>query len=511
MDKEGRVALTHDAGGLNFDLTRKQNTCSKSFGYAQWSNTANAQKTKCLGLFELYDGSNRNHLFFDNGKFYYYDASLNPINVDAAAPVTFANDNEDLHSIIQVGGWVLFADRGETTPYKWKHGEANLSKFIQTGTEYKFRYIESFQRRVIGAYSDQTSGDIDIRWSDSWPATDIDSASMEFPAANQLYIPNDDSITGIQRMGWDRCYVYSESSIHALAYLPNYEFPFRLRNVINGQGFASHHSIVNLGDRHYGYNKNYGFCEFRGDTFPYGGRPISEAIESDLQDMHTGFVNLIVGTYYPFHREVVWTVPLGGGSTPDALLFYNIDTGQWRKEDKVMRYVYSWQMYSDFTWNDLITELGGSGAIWTDAGASTWAYYTSERNRLVYANTDGQLYYHTSEGIAGANLDGYRIEPILSFGDPKRYDKLQEVWFDIGYSGNFSIDVSWRGGNTVGEVNDASWISLGSISCNDNARPFLPVNRNQRLHQIKWGTDLKNEKFEVNGITFRYTQSSGTV
>jgi len=379
-----------------------------------------------------------------------------------------------------------------------------------SGTEYKFRYLETFQRRVIGAYSDQTNGDIDLRWSSSWPGTAI--GSLNFPAGNQLYIPNDDAITGIRKMGIDRCYVYSENSIHQLAYLPDYTAPFRLRNIVDGQGSVNHHSIVNLGDRHYFYNKNYGFCEFRGGLgmFPHGGRPISEDIENTLQDMNTAYLDLIVGTFFPLHREVVWTVPWSGDITPSHLLFYNIDTKQWRIEDKVMRYVDNWQIYADFTWNDLATAVGGTG-IWSDAGSVTYAYHTAQRGRLVYANTNGYVYDHSTEALATAALDSYRIEPILSFGDPKRHDLLSEIWFDISVSGGFSIDVSWRGGNTTGEVNDESWTSLGSISCDDNSRPFLPVNQNQRLHQIKWGTDAKDEKFEVNGITFYHKPSMGTV
>ena len=40
------VVLTHDAGGVNFDLGRKKNTCTKCYGVAQWSNSATAAKTK---------------------------------------------------------------------------------------------------------------------------------------------------------------------------------------------------------------------------------------------------------------------------------------------------------------------------------------------------------------------------------------------------------------------------------------------------------------------------------
>ena len=156
MDREGRVALTHDVGGVNFDLTRKKNTCSKSFGYSQWSNSANAQATKCMGLFELYDGTNRNHLFFDNGKVYYYDASIDPVEIAASPAVTFANDNQDIYSIIQVGEYMVWADRAENYCHMWKHGDANLTRMIfdgnsgGSGTEYKFRYLECILCKTIG-------------------------------------------------------------------------------------------------------------------------------------------------------------------------------------------------------------------------------------------------------------------------------------------------------------------------------------------------------------------------
>jgi hypothetical protein len=34
------VALTHDVGGINFDTTRKNNACTKSYGTVEWSNSA---------------------------------------------------------------------------------------------------------------------------------------------------------------------------------------------------------------------------------------------------------------------------------------------------------------------------------------------------------------------------------------------------------------------------------------------------------------------------------------
>ena len=491
------IALTHDVGGINFDLDRTKNVCTKSQGYSQWSNNANAQATKCLGLFELYDGTNRDHCLFDNGKFFVFDSSLDQVDKTAAG-VTHANDDYDLYCAIRVGSYIVFADRGEHTPYAWKNADANAAKLISSDTEYKFRYLEYFQRRIIGLYSDQTNGDIDIRYSGALPTP---TSSCTFAAANQLYVPNDDPIVGAKNMGRDRCYVYCEDSINEIVHYPDYSSPLRIFTIVAGQGGSGHHSIVNVGNAHYFFNKNYGFCKY------LGGKqitPISNDIETDLQGINSEYYKVIVGTYIPLTRNIVWTVPFDGSTTPTHLLFYNIDTGQWRRDDKVMRYIDNWLMYESFTWNDFITELGGSGAVWSDAGANTWAYYTSARQRLAYANTNGHLYYHTGEGLTGSNLDGYRIEPIMGFGNRNRMDLLEEIWFDLAVAGSYSIDISHRGGNTAGEVNAASWTSLDSVSHNSPAYPVTRLGKNHKLHQIKWGTDLKSEKFAVNGITFKF-------
>ncbi len=196
------VGASHDTGGLNFDLRRKRNACTKSFGYVQLTSAANAQATKCLGLFELFDGTNRNHIMFDNGKVFALQSDNTMLELAAAAPVTFAQDNVDLYSMARIGSYILWADRGETTPYKWKNGDANITKLIDpTGgsgfTEFKFRFLNYFQRRIVGLYSDQTNGDIDIRWTTSLPNLSTD---VEFPSANQLYMPNDDPIFCARKM-----------------------------------------------------------------------------------------------------------------------------------------------------------------------------------------------------------------------------------------------------------------------------------------------------------------------
>lgn len=500
------LCYTHDVGGLNFDLARKKRVCVKSKGHAVWSNTATAAATKCLGLFELYDGANRNHVFVDNGNVYIYDSSRDPVEIEDAGTTEFAKDDVDLYSFVRVGDYMIFSDRGEHTPYKWKHGDATLTKAIASGTEYKFRYLSSFSRRLFGLYSDQTDGNIDIRYSTAWPDTAI--TSLNYPAANQLWVPTDDTITGGAVMG-DYLYIYCDGSIQQVVYYPDYSLPFKVFPAVpRNAGFAGHHSIVNLGDRHFGYNKSYGFCEYRGGRiFPYGA-PISESIEEDIAGINQDYADLIVGVFNPIDRKIVWTVPADASGTPNKLFFYNIDTGHWEIEDKTARCLDMWRFRSTYSWNNLITDYG-TGVTWGDLGNIKWSSLASIQDVMSFGNTDGILYYRSGETSNGSAIEGYRIEPVLSFGNPRRRDTVEEIWFSFPERGAFSVDVYIRSGETVGEVENAAWVSIGSISADDPSEPKINVNTNaHRLHQIKWGTDLANEKFSVNRITLKYNEGS---
>lgn len=498
------VALSHDVGGVNVDYRRLRGSCSKSHGYVQFSNSANGQATKCLGLLELYDGTNRNHFIFDNGKCYNYDGNRNPVLLEDAASTTFNTTTNEQYCMLTFGGYMIFTDYGNHTPYKWKHGDSNLTKLIQSGTEYKFRYLEEFQRRIIGAYSDQTNGDIEIRWTDPLPTW----ASLDFASGHQLYKPQgDDSITGLKKMGSNSLYIYGESSISRLDYYPDASAPFGMVTMISGQGCTNHHSIVSVGQRHFLFNRDYGFCEYNGGfEFPSGGRPISEDIEIDIAAMNSDYYGAIVGTFVPMTQEICWAVPLSGDTTPSHLLFYHIKDRTWRKEDKAMYYVDTWLTYSSYTWNDFISDIGGTSSLWSDATTYTFSKYAAQLHRLVYANTDGHVYYQSSEAKAGAALNGYRIEPILSFGDEVNRDLLLEIWFGLAYTGDFSIDVYWRGGETVGECLDSVWTALTSVDCNDPSAAVSYCNQIARFHQIKWGTDAADERFVVNDITFKYVR-----
>ncbi len=568
----GDSVATHDVGGINFDLSRKKHACAKANGYAKWSNIANATATNTLGLFELYDGTNRNHIIFDAGKIYVYDSDRVPVATTCTG-VTLEDDT-DLYSLVQAGAYIVVADWAENTPYKWKHGDAGFTALINGGTAYKFRYLVNFARRIIGLYCSDDTGapDLSIRWSSAWPATAI--SSMTFTATDQLYVPNDDSIVGGATMGTNKCFIYCENSIQQLVYYPNYDTPFQCHTMVSDKGAVGNGSIVSLGNRHLFFNREYGFMEYAGGS---DAVPISDDISNDMVDMIWDNANLIHGTYIPTMRCAVWTVPMLASTTPNRLLFYHIDTKQWWWMDRSFRCVDYWQAYSSYTWIDLIRDLGGlersagtadtdiasqlkdtgadfitdgvlvgdlvvnttdstasevasvvsatavtlnadifpdgdenyeigASATWANAGSNSWAYYASLGSYLVASNTDGQVYSHTSETIPGSGtaLDGYRIEPVLDFGDAKRKDLLKEIWFSIVHSGEYSIDVSHRSGDTVGEVEGATWTEPDSISCNDVAKPVIYLAKSGRLHQIKWGTDADSEYFEVNKITFKF-------
>jgi len=504
------VFATHDVGGSNFDVSRKRNACSKALGRTRWSKTANAQATKCLGLFELYDGTNRDHLFWDNGKLFVFDAVKAQTDITTAA-TTYQKADADLVSMIKLGSDVVFTDNIDgVTIQAWANGDANAAAAITGGfTQFKFRYLEYFARRVVGAYSDQTNGDIDIRWSNALPTaqTDLEFESAAAAKDYQLWVPNDDSLTGVRKMGKNACMFYCEDSINQMIYYPNYTTPFEIYTAVQGQGFAGHHGIVSLGDRHFGFNKNYGFCEYRGGSEII---PISDNIESYLSAINPSYYNLIVGTKATFNDSIMWTDPTGGD-----IYTYNYRSSEWTIGSADARYLDVWNMYGDaYVWNTLVTDLTNAGygasPTWNDlldwmGPKVKWSDLTSPSTEAVMGYDDGHLYQFIggSDPIE-ASHNAYRIEPIMDFGNPTKKKLLNEIWFDIGISGNFSIKVWHRFGDTVGEVEGQGWTELDTVSCNS---PEVPAVRGMspsagaKFHQIRWGNESNGAQFEVNRIT----------
>jgi len=498
LDQYGRQYATHDVGGLNFDFERNKGACNKAYGKAKWSKAATDEATKCLGLGTVYDGTNRDFLVFDNGKVYVYDAAREP--TDISGGVTFANDDTDLYSIIQFGGRLIFSDHGEHTPYQWYNGQSAVSKLIKSGTEFKFRYLTHIANHIVGAYTDQTNGDLEIRWTGSLPTW----ASLSFPAANQIYKPEgDESITGIAKL-YNTGFVFSAADITRLDYVSSASTPFSAIRAIKGWGSVNHHSIVSDGVYLYFFDERRGFCRFDGNREPV---VISQNIEGTINNLAEGHYPLITAAYLPFTNEIVWNV--GYEDYPNRFVFYNRLTGQWRIEDKAARYLSVWKTWEDFTWNDLMALATDTGT-WNDVLDSyTWYHYINEVDQLVWANTDGYIYYRASDDDDTSNLDAYRIEPVIIFpgdNDNIYYKRILEIWLDIAEKRDVDVDFYWRGGDSPGEVDNESWTSLGSINMN-GSNPVLYIDQVARCHQIKWGTDLKDEPFSINGIRIGYVSA----
>lgn len=496
------VVKSHCVDGRNVDFSRVNQSCSKSFGRSKWSNTATADATQCLGIFELYDGTNRVVWTFmgDNsskGRIFRYDGSRDPVRISNvvghSGAIEWAYNSDDYYSVIRYGDYMVFADNLEHTPYCADHNDTALIKLISSGTEYKFKYLESWQRRIVGAYSDQTNGDIEIRWSNSLPTPGSD---CEFAAVNQLFIPNDDPITGIKRMGRNNCFIYCEDSINRLAYYPNYSAPFSIVTVVDNAGGTTNYSIIDIGNRHFFFNKDYGFCQFDGNNFS----PISDNIEQTIASMKSTTYKQIVGAPFINKNEVGWTLALESESYPNALLFYNYVTGQWRRKDVSVRYLNPIRESIGSLW----TDLAANGiTTWDDISPETkWSDLFSVSDVMAFSNTDGHIYTNKTESDNGSDLDGYRVEPIFSLG----YDKsiILELWFNLNNVGNYNIYVSHRSGNTVGECKADTWTQLNEVPCNDPANAVCYLDKTARYHQLKWGTDGANEPFSVGSIEIKY-------
>lgn len=543
------IAITHDVGGLNVDYVRNRNTATKSQGYTAWSNSAVASPNRCHALFELDDGVNRDNILFESGRVFYYDGTPDPqqlqnayidysslavgggdgtvsagdtvtgdttatqatvvtgtttasgtlyikditggtgdfsasesltfsggetANCDSVVTrTTFNNSDGAYYSVIKFGSYMIFADsHSGHSPQKWKNGDNNLTNLVTTtdGTLFKFKYLKEWQRRVIGAYSNQTNGDLEIRWTGALPTW----TDLEFAAANQLYKPGTDPITGISPLGVNHLLLYGSDSISQIVYYASASSPFGIIPQVQGQGAVSQHSIINTQGANWFFNKNYGFVRYVGGSRIISEDIISHDIETDIAGIDSRYYDRIIGRFIPHTNQLCWTVPLSG-TTPSHFLYYDIGTKEWSIEDKVAKYI------------------------------DTWTRAAGEYRKMVFANTDGHTYQVTGELLATGTLDGYRIEPIMDFGESQRFKSIQEIWFSIVEGGNYDLHLWHRSGNTVKEVTAASWTQIGTLNLNSPSEPSIKqFLKNARLHQIKWGTNADSEKFAINKIIFKY-------
>jgi hypothetical protein len=138
------------------------------------------------------------------------------------------------------------------------------------------------------------------------------------------------------------------------------------------------------------------------------------------------------------------------------------------------------------TWNYIektfVETAGGAGAkiiFIPESGATSGTWYIDDvsvketiANITMVSVNNGDIYKHLGDTFDGAIYDGYRIEPIMNFGDPKRKKTLHEIWFGIadGSQGSETavtddpgIDVYLRVGETTREVINATWRYIGSV------------------------------------------------
>ena len=329
------AALAYCVDCNNISVTDERASTTKGPGRTLWSNSATSTTQTCLGMFELNVGGSRTHWIAmgdnsGNGRIFKYDGSRDPneINDGVGGGTEYADDPLSKYCFLQFGGYMIFCDNGEHTPYCADSDDTNLSKLVDQDTEYKPKYIEQFQRRILAANiatAQITNGDISVIWATAdgggipAPSTDCTFGTGN-PPTNHLFRTVDDPITGMRAAARNACFVWGENSIDSLDYFQNYFTPFALRNIVSNQGFVNNAGVVNTGNALFGFNGNYGFCEFRGGEFPHGGRPISEDIEDVASSIARTYYGHIVGRFIPHKQSIYWTVPLGGSTTPNAVL-----------------------------------------------------------------------------------------------------------------------------------------------------------------------------------------------
>lgn len=510
------VAASHAVDGKNFRVNDERGSTTKAPGKLVWSNSATASTTNCLGMFELNDGTNRTHWVFmgdnsSNGRVFRYDGSRDPIRIsddaDHSGAVEWASGNLDKYSIIRVGDYMVFSDHGETTPYCSDYNDTTLSKLVSADTEYKGKYLEKFQRRVllanINSSQISTGGEYSVIWTGAnpTPASSCTFGSGD-PPTNHLYTPTEDPITGIKVFARNHCFVYGENSINRIDYYPNYTTPFAMVNMVDGEGATNHHSIVAYGGRHFLFNEHYGFVEYRGGAeFPHGGRPISEDIEDVVASIARTYYGHIIGCAIPHKNLIAWTVPLYGNSSPSHVLYYHLIDRTWAIEEKVAWWLDNWVTDTDVTWTDLLNQ---GFTYWDEIENLRWSDIVSENPYVMLSNTDGHAYTNEGNTDNGSDYDGYRVEPVLDLGRPNDKELLLEIWFGLVSRGSYNMYCHYRGGDTVSECVGSSWTVLDELSCNDPANAVVRLAKVNRFHQIRYGTDAESEDFGVNRIEFKF-------
>ncbi len=473
---------------MNVSVQEKPGTCRKADGYQQYTTAANATATRCLGLYELTGEINgtTDHIMVDAGKVYVLDGGLEQDDITGAG-VTLASDQGDIYSFITYGNDLVLADHGEHVPYHWENGDAAIAA---CNTTYKARLLEYYKNRILAAYTDQSSGQRDLRWAD---ANVVITTNPLFPEGNQLFSGGRGTISGLKR--WSRfCPLYHQHSVMGVDFYEGAETTacFGITDVVSDAGPISPYSVVDALGAHYFFTRDMGFCRFAGGTQL---EPISEEIRNLIDTVHRTYANQVVGTFDRVNKRIIWTVPLYGSTTMSHLLIYYPLTQTWEILDYVAYYVDYWQIYTSAKWSDF-------DGIVANYGDRYLSEYTSANSKVVFANTNGHIYNLGGNDKAGSALDGYRVEPVLDNGDATRMDTILEIIFHCSLGGDFNLNLQYKVGDTPEECWNASW----STAITQNMAPsgqsyivFKPL-FSGRCWTMRYGTDGANEKFGIDKI-----------
>ena len=136
--------------------------------------------------------------------------------------------------------------------------------------------------------------------------------------------------------------------------------------------------------------------------------------------------------------------------------------------------------------------------------------FISEKKVMGYSGTDGHMYYDGTEEDNGTLWTAARNEPVMDFGNPLRKDLLNEIWFNLSETCDYTIYVKHRGGNTVGEAINADWKSCDNLSGDDPELPIVRLkatdNQAYRYHQIQWFSS-GTVPMQIREIIFDYNET----
>jgi hypothetical protein len=211
---------------------------------------------------------------------------------------------------------------------------------------------------------------------------------------------------------------------------------------------------------------------------------------------------MIVGANIHYSDEVVWAVPLNYATSNNALLYYNTQTKQWRKENRACDVIGYKNYLTTYTWTEFILYNSDNGSTWPTDSRS-WNESVAGSGKVYYGKTDGYVYEIHGSDWNDADYDAYRIEPILGAPDYTRHKRIQECHILATRTGAWSVDVYWRGGDTEQEVVDSSWELLGSTTQTTTSSQVIYFDKEKKYHQFKYGTDKKYEPFAIGRVILK--------